>query len=239
VISQFISAQASMENKKLAEKLCDEMNANFLEHTMYDINDALTSILAICDMEEMQNIPKIKQYIQRVNSLLNDVQVYQGNAVFNINHVLVNVIDVVRDYFKSKVKIQSAFAEIKSFVKTNKSQLERILLYIFMELINAEQQSGIPVISLSLNQKEQDAQIIISKASHDFSKTAIEEIGRLQEGFAGDVQISPKEQGVEINIRLPLIFEKPQKTNLPSIAVSGIKIASHKSITKSERAGMR
>jgi hypothetical protein len=237
MISQFLSVQASRENKKLADKLHNEMNANFLEHTMYDINDALTSILAICDMEEMENIPKVKQYIQRINSLLNDVQVYQGSAIFNINHILGNVIDVIKGHFKSKVKIQYAFTEVKPFVKTNKSQLERILLCIFIELIAAKQGPDPLDISVHLNQKEQDAQIIIGNVSYNFSKTAIDEISRLQEGFIGNIQTSPKEHGVEINIRLPLSFKKSAKTGSPSVAVSDIKIALNKPATKTERAG--
>jgi hypothetical protein len=239
MISQFLSVQASRENKKLADKLYNEMNTNFLEHTMYDVNDALTSILAICDMEEMENIPKVKQYIQRINNLLNDVQIYQGRAVFNINHVLKNVIDVVSNRFKNKVKIQYTFSEIKPFVKTNKSQLEKILLYIFIELITAKQGADPLDISVHLNQKEQDAQIIIGNVSCNFSKTAIDEISRLHEGFIGNIQTSPKEQGVEINIKLPLSFKKSTKADSPSITVSDIKVASHKPVTKSERAGVQ
>jgi len=238
MISQFLSMQASKENKKLAEELHDEMNSNFLEHAMYDINDALTSILALCDMEEMENIPKVKKYIQRVNSLLNDVQAYQSNSAFNINHVLSNMIDVIKDHFKGKAKINYTFSEVKSLVKSNKLQLEKILLYILVELIITGQDSDLLDISVHLHQKEQDAQIAIVKTNHRFTDFASEEIGRLIENFTGKVQINPKGQGVEIDVRIPLNFRRPKKSNFTSVTVSGIKFASQDAVRKTERMSM-
>ena len=235
MISQFLSLQASKENKKLAEELYDEMNSNFLEHAMYDVNDALASILALCDMEDMQNIPKVKKYIQRVNSLLNDVQVYQSNSSFNISHVLDNVIDVIKDHFKNKAKINYTFSEVKPLVKSNKFQLEQILLYILIELITAEQDSDLLDISVRLHQKEQDAQIIIEKTNYKFTKPASEEISRLIDKFPGKIKINLKGQGVEIDIRTPLNFRKPKKPDPASIIVSDIRIASGQSAKKTER----
>ena len=212
MINQFLSIQASKENKKLASELYNEMNVNFLEHTMYDVNDALTSILAICDMEEMRSIPKIKEYIQRVNTLLGHVQTYQNNSAFNINHVLENVIDVIKDHFKNKAKISYTFSEVNTLAKGNKPQLEQILLYILIDLVTAEQESDLLDISVHLCQKEQDAQIVIRKTNHKFTKSASEEIDRLIEDFVGKIRLDPKGQGVEIDIRLPLNFRKPTKS---------------------------
>jgi hypothetical protein len=238
MISQFLSIQASKENKKLAEELHDEMNSNFLEHAMYDVNDALASILALCDMEEMQNIPKVKKYIQRVNCLLNDVQAYQSNSTFNISHVLNNMIDVIKDHFKYKAKINYTFSEVKPLVKSNKLQLEQILLYVLIELVTTGQDSDLLDISVKLHQKEQDAQIVIVKANHKFTDPALEEVGRLIENFTGKVQINPNGQGVEIDIRLPLNFRKSKKSTLTSVIVSDIKVTSKKSVGKTERINM-
>jgi hypothetical protein len=235
MINQFLSIQASKENKKLAAELHNEMNVNFLEHAMYDINDALTSILAICDMEEMKSIPKIKLYIQRVNSLLNDVQIYQNNSAFNINHVLENVIDVVKDHFRDKAKIKYTLSEVKPLVKSNKPQLEQILLFLLIELVTAEQDSDLLGVSVHLQQKEQDAQIIIQKTNHKFSQVASEEINRLIQDFTGKILINPKDQGLEINIRLPLQFTKSKKPDYPSVTVSGIKTVSKKPAESTER----
>ena len=135
VINPFSTLQIIKKNRELAKKLQSDMDANFLEHAMYDINDALTSILALCDMEQMKSIPKVKNYIQRVNELLNDVQIYQDDKIFNINHLLRNVIDIVKDSFKSKVKILSSFTQVKALVKSNQKCLERILLYILVEFM--------------------------------------------------------------------------------------------------------
>jgi hypothetical protein len=210
MINTFLSLQATKENQELSKKLHEDMNANFLEHTMYDINDSLTSILALCDMEQMKNIPKIKNYIQRVNELLDYVQIYQDKTIFNVNHVLNNVIDIIKDHFKSKVKISYSFNPVKALAKSNQLQLEQILLYVFVELIKLNGEEGDSEISIKLHQREKDAQIIISKNVFSFSSNALKEIDVLRENFVGSMQINPKNEGVEIDIRLPLFFKKPQ-----------------------------
>ncbi|MBU1495206.1 MAG: hypothetical protein KJ956_14715, partial [Actinobacteria bacterium] len=122
------------KKKALVKDLQNSMCAHFLEHTMYSINDALTSILALCDIEEMKTVPKVKKYIQRVNELMNNVQVYQAADYFNANHVLKNVIDIIKDNFKRKVDIKFNHSPINALVKSNQIVLEQILLYIFVEL---------------------------------------------------------------------------------------------------------
>ncbi len=210
MINTFLSLQATKENKELAKKLHKDMNANFLEHAMYDINDALTSILALCDMEQMKSIPKVKNYIQRVNELLDYAQVYQDKTIFNVNHVLNNVVDVIKDYFKDKVKISYSFNPVKALAESNQPQLEQILLYIFVELISFGKDGSDLEMSIKLHQKEQDAQIIISKNVFSFSSNALKEIDVLRENFVGSIQMNPKSEGVEIDIRLPLSFKKSQ-----------------------------
>ena len=208
MINTFLSLQDSKKNKELSKKLHEDMKANFLEHTMYDINDALTSILGLCDMEQMKSIPKIKNYIHRINELLDYVQAYQDRSCFNINHVLNNVIDTIKDHFKNNAKILYSFNPIKAFAKSSRSQLEHILIYIFIELISSPDESDKSEVIIKLHQKEANAQIFISKNNFSFSQNALQEIDILCENFTGSVQMNPKSNGTEIDIRLPLSFKE-------------------------------
>ena len=92
--------QATKRNLEQAKALQDDMGAHFFEHTMYDVKDALTSILAICDMEDMKQMPQVKRCIQRVTDLLGDVRLYHDSTLFNINHVLINVINILKYYLR-------------------------------------------------------------------------------------------------------------------------------------------
>jgi hypothetical protein len=234
MINPFLSIKVSDENKKLADRLHNQMSVNFLGHAMYDINDALASILAICDMEGIENIPKIKHYIQRVNSLLSDVQIYQNSLFFNINHVLKNVADVVSAHFKNEAKLKCSFSEVKSLAKGNKLQLERLLIRFLIELITAERETDLTGVSVCLQQKERDAQVIIQKNNYKFSQDALDEINLLSRDFSGKISINPIGQGIEIDIRMPLDFTKLKKSDLSGVTVSDIREVVKKPIYRPE-----
>ena len=121
--------QETKKNLELAKAFQDDMGAHFFEHTMYDVKDALTSILALCDMEDMKQVPQVKKYIQRVTDLLHDVRLYQSSSLFNVNHVVINVVNVMKHKYKSKISISDDLTFIKASVKSDKSHLEQVLLY--------------------------------------------------------------------------------------------------------------
>jgi hypothetical protein len=194
----------------LAIKLHNKMDANFLEHTMYDINDALTSILALCDMEQIKSIPKIKKYIERVNNSLNDVRIYQNKGVFNVNHVLNNVIDIINDNFKNKVKIESSLVSINALAKSDQNKIETILLYLLVEIVMSPEENDDLKLFISLHQADKDAQIIIRKRNFDFSPATLKEIDRLRDGFGGKMDMNMVNSGIEIEIRIPLDFTLPK-----------------------------
>ena len=43
--------RATKKHLELAKAFQNDMGAHFFEHTMFDVKDTLTSILALCDME--------------------------------------------------------------------------------------------------------------------------------------------------------------------------------------------
>jgi len=214
MIEDFFTLQATKRNLEMVDELQNEMNSAFLEYAMYDINDAMTSILALCDMEQMSKLPKIKEYIQRVNRLLHDVYIYQEKDVFHVNHVLKNVVMVVRDRFPEKVHIHYENADIKAYGESDQRLLEKLLLFILIELINpSEENRSIPDVFVELHQKEQDALIMIRKPVATLSPVIVKEIEKMGEGIKGRVQISLEGEGVLITVKCPLTFQKP--VNVP------------------------
>ncbi|MBU0578121.1 hypothetical protein KJ742_02690 [Patescibacteria group bacterium] len=202
---------SDLKNKEaLVKELQNNMCAHFLEHTMYDINDALTSILALCDVEEMRTIPRVKKYISRVNQLLNDVKTYQSNEGLNINHVIENVIDIVEDNFKGRTKITCSCPEINALVKCKQSRLERILLYVFVELITGDRKDPVSPISVDLRQKGKDVTLTINKPDFSFSTLALKEMEEMRSDFGGVLTINFRDGGVEIVFKMPLQFQTPQ-----------------------------
>lgn len=228
-INPFSTFRLAKKNVKLAEKLQSEMDANFFEHAMYDINDALTSILALCDIEQMKGVPKVKGYIQRVNELLNDVQVYQDEKIFNVNHLLRNVIDIINDSFNSEVKILTSFVVVKALVKSNQKQIESILLYLLVELIMIPNNSEKNNIHVELSQKDNEVQIMIRREDFSFSHEQLKEASELRENFTGKMEILKKGNGVSISISLPLSFKTSSILRLlPTATTSTIKVISDK-----------
>jgi len=240
-------------NKKLASHLQERMSEHFFDHATHGVNDSLTSILALCDIEQMKTIPKIKQYINHINEILNDVKIYQNKNVFNINDVVENLIGVIEGSFTGKVDIFRNLADVKALVKSDQPQMENILLYIFAEVItgggvvNSDESDlesagrDFEEIHIDLHQKGKDAQIIIKKDFFVFTDEALGEVDLLKEGFSGKIHITQKNNYTEIDIRVPLCFETPKEptfsVNKPSIKVKSIKpISIGRMINEKERA---
>ena len=232
VINPYSTLHLAKKNRELAEKLQSDMESNFLEHAMYDINDALTSILALCDMEQMKAVPKVKGYIERVNDLLSDVQINQDDTTFNVNHLLRNVIDVIKDNFKNEVKILSSFTTVKALVNSNQKTLERILIYLFIELMTVTDTKSDQSVNVSLIQKGSEALIRIKREGFSFSHEQLKEVGELQAKFSGKMEISKSENVTLITINLPLTFESKGIFNLPPTPTSKIKVVANEKTRK-------
>ena len=224
------SHQRVMVKKELTKKLQARMYAHFFEHGTHTVNDSLASILALCDIEQMQTVPRIKQYINHINQTLNSLKVYHNENRFNIDDVLKNVIGIVEDEFKG-VSIIKQLSESKALSESNQALTESILLYILIELITSKKQedqnNDLGKIYINLHQKDKDAQIVIKNDSCIFSEEVLKEIDILKEDFQGKIYIVQKNNGISIDIRMPLSFNKPKEplfsVNKPSIKVKSIQ----------------
>jgi len=198
--------QATRKHLEQSKLLQDDMGAHFFEHTMYDVKDALTSILALCDMEDMKQVPRVKKYIQRVTGLLNDVRFYQSGSHFNMNHVVINVINVIKAHYKSSVNISYDLTNIKAYAKSDKNHLERMLLYVLIEAI--ESLNGQEVnLDIELSQKDKDAMIVFRIKKFHYASVALREIIEFHEKDAFKMQINSVDENTEIIIRVPLSFD--------------------------------
>lgn len=223
--------QRVMLKKELTQKLQARMYAHFFEHATHNVNDSLTSILALCDIEQMQTVPKIKQYINHINQILNNLKVYYNENRFNIDDVLKNVIGIIEDEFRGNISIIKKLSESKGSVESSQVQIENILLYLLIELITSQKQNesivNLGKIHINLHQKDKDAQIVIKNDSCSFSEEVLKEIDILKMDFQGKIYITQKNNSITIDIRLPLSFNKPKEplfsVNKPLIKVKSIQ----------------
>jgi len=222
VISKFLKSHISDKNEELVKQLQQEARMLFFDKMMYDINDALTSILAACDVEGKEAIPKIKQYIHRINQSLNNTKNFQSNIIgdkkFNVSIVLQNLIHVVKDRFKD-AKYACIISDIKAPVQGDQYKFEKLLLYIFVSLsLNSGATESETLIEL--RQKDQDAMITILKGSFTFPEHVLEQINKIhsEADFRGTVQITPHGNGVEVIIKIPLQFHAV-KISMPVIKI--------------------
>ncbi len=211
VISKFLKTQSLNKHNELVEKLRREARVLFYDKMMYEINDALASILAVCDVEGREGVPKIKQYIHRINQSLNNTKNYQNNfnseKRFNISAVIDNLIKVVKENYKD-TKLACLISDIKAPVSGDQTKFELLFLHIFVSILK-QNKSHESEILIELRQKNQDAMITILRDSHTFQDGELELINSIKEdeSFIGEVKITPQGKGVEIIIKIPLQFK--------------------------------
>lgn len=210
VVSRLLRSQIEKKHNELVEKLQAEAHMLFYDHMMYDINDSLTSILAVCEMDPKEAIPKVKQYIHRINQSLHDTKSYQINSYaekkFNISIVLKNILRVIGENYK-QIKLMPLLTDIKAPVQGDQSHFEQIILHAIVAILLQAGQDESELL-IELRQKDQDAQLTILKDNCVFSSEVLERIRSIskKDDFSGSVQITPQGKGIEIIIRIPLQF---------------------------------
>jgi hypothetical protein len=216
-------SEALGKHNELVESLQVDARMLFYDRMMYDINDSLTSILALCDVEAKGSIPKIKQYINRINESLKNTKSYNssftGEKRFNISLVLRNLLRVIKENYK-EAKLSSVISEIKAPVPGDQSKFEQIVLYMFVEM--ALKNASDSDMLIELRQKDKNAMLTILKDDFTFSKESLKIIDKLkgEDDFRGSIQINPQGKGVEVIIKVPLQFKvvrlsEPQSKETP------------------------
>ncbi len=210
VVPKMLKSQAIEKLRTEFARLQAEAKMLFFDRMMYEINDSLTSILAITDVEPKDAIPKIKGYIHRINQSLRNTKRYQmvssEEKKFNISQVLKNLVHVIGENFK-KPKVVTLISELNAPVLGDQAKFEQLFFTIMVEIL------------LECKQKDEFAQMTIVADKFAVSEEASTLIGRITEeatDFKGRFQAVPQGNGQEITLRIPLQFS--------AVNLSGAKV---------------
>ncbi len=203
--------QGTRRNLELAKAFQEGMGANFFKHTMYDVKDALSSILALCDLAEMEELPSVKENIQKVTQLISDVSLYHDNLTFNVEHVLVNVIKILEDGYKKGFSISFEVSLKEALARGSQTHLEKSLLYMIIEAIDSfkrdcSDNSKELGLMIELSQKNRDAIISINMQGFRFDELIRKEILAFSNQNDLNVQIFEVGNDTEVIMKLPLSF---------------------------------
>ena len=213
-----LKSQIVERMRERVARLQNEARMQFFDRMMYEINDSLTSILAITEMEPKDSIPKIKQYIHRINQSLQNTKHYQtvssGVKMFNVTQVLRNLVHVVEGNFK-KAKLVSLISDLRAPVLGDQAKFEQLFFTIIVDIV--ERAEGESEVLIECRQKDQFAQITILKDRFTFSEEVLGEVNRIAEetaDFKGRLQVTPQGNGVEVILKIPLQFQTVSLTGL-------------------------
>ena len=199
--------QATKRNLEHAKSFQKDMGVYFFEHAMYDVKDAMSSILALCDIADMKELSEVRKYIQRVNDIISDVNLYHDRANYNVKHILLNVIKILEGSYKNRLNITHRMVSVKAKAHGDQSYLEQALLYVIIEALETEPDREIK-LEIDLSQKNHDAQITLFFENHCFSEIVRKEILAIANQGGLSTQIFVDGNTSTISIRLALTFSK-------------------------------
>lgn len=209
-IPKMLKSQVAERLMQEVSRLQAEARNLYFDHMMYEVNDSLTSILAITEVEPKDAIPRIKQYIHRINQSLHSAKNYQitsaGEHRFLLTPLLKNAIKVLNENYP-KAKLVTLISDIKAPVQGDQALFERLLFILFVDILGSQ---GEPTeVLIEARQKDQDALITLLKDHFSYSEAAMDLVNKIIEespDLRGRVQITPQGNGVEVVIRIPLQF---------------------------------
>lgn len=235
VISKFSKSRDVQSHVLNVKKLQREISAGIFDSTVHEINDSLTSILAVCETEGKEAIPKIKQYIHRINQSLENAKNTQesesAEEKFNITQLTKSVVSVVQNEFKNR-KLICLVSDIKAPTSGSRKNLELLLLNLLTDMFSSGD-SDLSEVLIELRQKDQDVMLTIIKDLYHLTPEIHSIIDDLIKKSTYEVNISPQGQGIEVVIKAPLQFGLSAVQ--PGIKVSDVKLQQGKqSVNKKE-----
>lgn len=221
--------QGTRRNLELAKAFQEGMGANFFKHTMYDVKDALSSILALCDLAEMKELPSVKENIQKVTQLISDVSLYHDHMAFNVEHVVVNVIKILQGSYKESLNISLEVSLKEALARGSQGHLEKSLLYLIIEAIESiKRASGNTKkdvqLMIELSQKNRDAIVTIRVQGFHFEEVIRKEILSFGNQNELKVQVFEINKDTEVTMKVPLSFPAPDADSAISEEALSISI---------------
>ena len=216
VVPKMLKSQVAEKVRREVERLQSEARMQFFDHMMYEINDSLTSILAISEVEPKDAIPRIKHYIHRINQSLQNTKHYQavsrGDKKFNVTQVLKNLIQVVEQNYR-KAKLVTLISDLRAPALGDQTRFEQLFFTMIVDILGRPE--GNSEILIECRQKDAFAQVTILKDQFSFSEGVMEQVNQITQesaDFKGRLQITPQGNGVEVILRIPLQFQVVQLT---------------------------
>lgn len=209
------------KNIELTNHLQKGLTAHFFKHTMYGVKDALSTILALCDMEEMKNIDRVKSSIQRVNAYIEDVALYHSGQAFNARHVLENILKVLNDYYKGQLQLTLEANLNDALVYAKQAHFEKSLLFLFIQIFEQSkiqnENEGEPIAtSVRLVQKNMDMEIAIYFEGKYFDPTIEKEVLSFVNKESLKLVIREQKKGMELVLTAPLAMSHSSIENFKS-----------------------
>jgi hypothetical protein len=205
--------QATKENIEKAKSFQSDMGAYFFEHAMYDVKDAMSSILALCDIADMKELPEVRKYIQRVNDIISDVNLYHDRSAYNVRHILLNVIKILEGSYKHRLNITHRMVSINAKAHGYQGHLEQSLLYMVIEVLESAGLENEVKLEIDLSQKNHDAIITLRFDDYCFPEIVRKEILQMANQGGLTTQIFVDNEGTTISIRVGLTFDRKEKTD--------------------------
>lgn len=218
----------TLHNEEKQRELLHQFKADtsrlFLERSACDINDALTSILAVSELESPKTVPKIKKYIHRVNQSLQSLKVYQSavrqKSLFNIMAVLSNLLNVLEEHLKEKIFIKRALGEMKANGEGDQSELEELILYFFIQMAESGRENK-SEFTLTLTQKDQEAIVVIDVNNPlVYPEKALVNLRTRAGGFKNRIHLNAQSEATQLFIKIPLLFPSTSAASKPSINIT-------------------
>lgn len=215
------------KQRELLHRLKADTSRLFLEHSACDINDALTSILAVSELEAPRTVPRMKKYIQRVNQSLQSLKVYQSavrqKSLFDITAVLQNLLNVLEEHLQEKVSIERRLGELKAKGEGDQSELEELILYFFIQMAESGRE-GKSAFTVSVTQKDHEAIAVIEVNSPlTYPEKALANLRARAGGFKNRIHLNGQSEATQLFIKIPLLFSSvPAATSVqkPSVSIT-------------------
>ncbi|QQR82936.1 hypothetical protein IPJ72_03850 [Candidatus Peregrinibacteria bacterium] len=205
-----MNSQPIQEQLRLVEKLKQHTKVLFHQYMSYEINDALTSILAICDQHAKQIVPEVKASIQRINRSLYHTSDYHRQSshdinTFDIDLVVKNLVRVVKDHFNDNpVHLSPMATGVR--VEGDQSAFERIFLLLVTEMISSSPYRT--DLYIEVKQKNYEITVALVMPQAIIRPDIIQVINgiEIEHGFEKKTEIFSTERGLVATIAFPIMM---------------------------------
>lgn len=192
---------------ELIKSLQQEAAGLFFEHRMHEINESLTTILALTDIGSKDPLPKIRDHVESINVSLKSVKQYQKganeNTVFEVGTLLKNIQEVLRPHIPRQDLGWFNVADIRIKVDAPLKPLQDLLVALMVVMCPSEEGAS---VCLEARQKGVDYYIQVSSEESGMADEVRGYINELAQKAALKPLWEKQEGLLTVTLRLPIRF---------------------------------